>query len=97
MTKRIEEYVKPANVEGYVRSAVKGFVSDPPDSDFQRGYLAAMLIVAEQALGHRLDLPPTPKPTRCKNSKEVAINAREITLRISGGKGHEPSQVEAHH
>ena len=57
MSDQIEKY-RMANVEKYIKSAVQGFVSDPPDSDFQSGYLAALLVVAQEALGHRLDIPP---------------------------------------
>lgn len=30
---------------GYVLGAIDGFLMDPPDSDFQRGYLAALITV----------------------------------------------------
>jgi hypothetical protein len=33
-------------------------VSNPPDTDFQCGFLGAMLVLAEEALGLRMDLPP---------------------------------------
>jgi hypothetical protein len=33
---------------------VEPFLLSPPDTDFQRGYLAALLNVAEEALGLRL-------------------------------------------
>jgi hypothetical protein len=29
--------------EGYLNNVFAGFVNDPPDSDFQKGYLSAML------------------------------------------------------
>jgi hypothetical protein len=34
-----------------VRRILAGFVSDPPDSDFQQGYLAAVLTIANEVLG----------------------------------------------
>ena len=37
---------------------IKSRVDDPPDTDFQRGYLAALLGVAESALGLHLGKPP---------------------------------------
>jgi hypothetical protein len=58
MRKRSAEYVRPANVEEYARSSVEAFLGDPPDTDFQRGYLASLLIVAEEALGLRMDVAP---------------------------------------
>jgi hypothetical protein len=30
------------NLETYLRTAIEGFRQDPPDSDFQRGYLGAL-------------------------------------------------------
>ena len=57
MSDHIEKY-SPAYVEEYVRSTVQGFVGDPPDSDYQSGFLAALLVIAQEALGHRLDMSP---------------------------------------
>lgn len=34
----------------YVEEAIEGFVKDPPDTAFQRGYLEALLVVWEEAL-----------------------------------------------
>jgi|GEM_PF-5575471 len=38
-------------VEPYLISTIDGFLGDPPDSDFQRGYLSAMLAVYREAVG----------------------------------------------
>lgn len=38
-------------------SMLAGFVSDPPDSDFQRGYLEALIVFAREGLGIRNDDP----------------------------------------
>jgi hypothetical protein len=57
MSDHIKKY-SPAYVDEYVRSAVHGFVGDPPDSNYQSGYLAALLVIAQEALGHRLDMSP---------------------------------------
>lgn len=35
----------------YIEQALAGFINDPPDSDFQRGYLAALLNMYEEGLG----------------------------------------------
>lgn len=35
----------------YVSSAIDGFLNDPPDSPFQRGYLAALVAIYKEALG----------------------------------------------
>jgi hypothetical protein len=42
----------------YIKSGVDGFLTDPLDTDFQRGYLAALLGVAEEALGLHLGKSP---------------------------------------
>lgn len=46
------------SVEKYVERCVQGMVSDPPDTDYQLGFLGAMLVLAEEALGLSLELPP---------------------------------------
>ena len=48
-------------VENYIRSSVQTFLVDPPDSEFQRGFLSALLVVAKEALGLHLDVPPFAK------------------------------------
>jgi len=58
MSDHVEKYSKPANVEEYVSSAIQGFLNDPPDTDSQWGYLSALLAVAKEALGQRMDMPP---------------------------------------
>ena len=35
----------------YIEQALAGFINDPADSDYQRGYLAALLTVYEEGLG----------------------------------------------
>ena len=45
-------------VEEYVTEAVQMFLLAPPDTDFQCGFLAALLVVAKEALGLRMDSPP---------------------------------------
>lgn len=35
----------------YVERALIGFAGDPPDSDYQRGFLAALAIVYREGLG----------------------------------------------
>lgn len=38
-----------------VRSSIEQFVNDPPDSDWQRGYLSGLLAVAKKAFKRELD------------------------------------------
>jgi hypothetical protein len=58
MSEHVKEYAKLGNVEGFIRTAIQGFVTDPPDSDFQCGYLEAMLSVANYALGVPMEKSP---------------------------------------
>ena len=53
--------LNPANVAEYIASAVQGFVSDPPDTDSQWGYLSALLVIAKEAFGQRMDMPRSGK------------------------------------
>jgi hypothetical protein len=45
-------------VEKYVKESVQSFLGDPPDNDFLCGFLSAMLVVEEEALGLPLGSPP---------------------------------------
>jgi hypothetical protein len=38
------------SIRGYVRKALEGFLLDPPDSDYQLGYMAAMKQVYTEGL-----------------------------------------------
>lgn len=35
----------------YIARALGGFLNDPPDSDFQRGFLSALLVIYREGLG----------------------------------------------
>ena len=37
----------------YVLEAIAGFIGDPPDSQFQRGYLSALLDIYREGLGNK--------------------------------------------
>lgn len=45
------------NERDYMRKALELFVADPPDSDFQRGYLEGLKVFANEAMGFRWDDP----------------------------------------
>lgn len=34
-------------MRAYILSSIKSFLGDPPDSEFQRGYLAALVVAIE--------------------------------------------------
>ena len=50
----------------YIEQALIGFINDPADSDFQRGYLAALLAIYEEGLGKGVG------DSRLKNLREMA-------------------------
>lgn len=58
----------------FVRDALAGFVTDPPDTDVQQGYLEALYVFANEALGMALpDLnhpiqtkPPATRPSHLR-------------------------------
>jgi hypothetical protein len=41
-----------------VQSSVQSFLVDPPDSEFQQGFLSALLVLAKEALELRMNIPP---------------------------------------
>jgi hypothetical protein len=60
-------------IERYIERAIDRFLADPPDSDFQRGYFEALLVIYREAMGRKderldaalkmkvpLPLPPGP-------------------------------------
>lgn len=52
------------SAERYIQQAIEAFVRDPPDSDFQRGYLEALLVVKREAFINpqaRMPCPPEEK------------------------------------
>ena len=38
-------------VQRYLEKSIQAYLGDPPDSDFLDGYLSALLVVAEEAIG----------------------------------------------
>ena len=71
-----QRHIKPANVEEYVTSSVQTFLGDPPDSDYQRGFLGAMLVVAEEALRLQMDKPPFKKAEKLLTTKSTQRKSR---------------------
>lgn len=37
--------------EQIIRSMMQGFIDDPPNSEFQRGFLAAVCLIANEVMG----------------------------------------------
>lgn len=40
-----------SDVASQIRVILQSFVGDPPDTDFQQGYLAAALVIANEVVG----------------------------------------------
>ena len=68
------------SVYTYIKSSVDDFLLDPQDSDFQRGYLAALLGVAEEALGLHLGKSPF------MEAAEAVFNPRHDQLAAAGNQ-----------
>lgn len=41
-----------AKVRPYLEQGIEGFLGDPPDTEFQRGYLAALICVYKEGLSN---------------------------------------------
>jgi hypothetical protein len=74
------------NVYTYIKSNVEPFLLTPPHTDFQRGYLAALLNVAEEALGLHLGKYPFKEAYLCLGAtgtmhwlkREIARCSRDL-------------------
>jgi len=45
-------------VKKYLEESIQAYLGYPPDTDFLRGFLSALLLVAEEALGLPMEAPP---------------------------------------
>ena len=71
-----------ANIYDYIKSSVAAYLQDPPDTEFQRGYLAALLVLAEEALGLRMDLPPFAEAHKLCFSTQYRVNRTRRDLAV---------------
>lgn len=62
MTDQLAKYIEPADAGEYVSSAVQTFLGDPPDTDFQRGFLTALLVSRKRRWGIEWTCRLMPKP-----------------------------------
>lgn len=44
-----------AKASRYIHQALMGFLSDPADNNYQRGFLSALLVVYQEGLGKGMD------------------------------------------
>ena len=71
------------NVYTYINGSVEPYLRDPPDTEFQRGYLAALLNVAEEALGLHLAKRPSRK-RRCCVRQQARCTGYSVKSRSAG-------------
>jgi hypothetical protein len=45
-------------VKKYLEESIQAYLVYPPDNDFLKGYLSALLVVAEEAVGLPMESPP---------------------------------------
>lgn len=68
--------------EEYMRRALESFASDPPDSEYQMGYLEALKVFANEALGFKWD---DPLLWRADHPKAPPVRQNPILTLIEGG------------
>lgn len=68
-----------------MRQALELFAKDPPDTDFQEGYLCALMVFANEAMGFAWN---DPSLAQCENlsTKASAAFKRKSFDVIDGGK-----------
>jgi disulfide oxidoreductase YuzD len=77
--------------EQIMRRMLEGFVNDPPDSDYQQGFLAASLVIANEIMGIEWDDPLILAANDLIGAghpdvKEIVKKARSSLTVIDGGK-----------
>lgn len=73
------------SAETYMRQALDLFAKDPPDTPFQEGYLAALIVFANEAMGFAWN---DPSIAQCENlsTKVTAAVIRKRFDVLDGGK-----------
>ncbi len=74
------------NADHIMRQALSLFAVDPPDSDFQQGYLCALLVFANEGLGFAWNDPSLAQCEPALTEKSAAALARKRFEVIDGGK-----------
>lgn len=69
-----------------MHSLLRGFVDDPPDNDFQRGYLEGLVVFAHEGLGMGLEDIAFERASGIVYAEIVNDKRPRFTL-IDGGKG----------
>ncbi len=72
--------------EAMMRQALDLFAIDPPDSDFQKGYLCALMIFAKEALGFASNDPALAQCENLFSNRHADAFAPKRFGVIDGGK-----------
>lgn len=69
-----------------MRSLLRGFIDDPPDNEFQRGYLEALIVFAHDGLGMRLEDSVWRQASDLAYAETTGAEKRPKFTLIDGGK-----------
>lgn len=56
-------------VRTYLDSTINGFLNDPPEGNFQKGFLSAVIVIWEEALGKTKDARTEKLRELCQHEK----------------------------
>lgn len=76
----------PAQIESYVREALRSFRSDPPDTDTQEAYLDAIVNFATEGLGIPVDDPDIAWVSEVTSPPEPPRQIKRTFKVIDGGR-----------
>ena len=71
----MSNYFSDKSAENYIKEAIDGFMRDPPDTDYQSGYLAALLVIQKEAF------EPRTSPTRAMRIEGNRVSLKRISQR----------------
>lgn len=77
--------------EQRIRRMLEGFVNDPPDTDYQQGFLAAVIVIGHEIMGIGFDEPVMADANAlvagsAPNIREVCEETKRTFSVIDGGK-----------
>ena len=72
--------------EQTMRRMLQGFVDDPPDSEYQHGFLAALLMFGNEVMGIEWNDPLLLKANETPAAQAAIAKARPALTIIDGGK-----------
>ncbi len=79
--------------EAPIRTLLRGFIDDPPDSDYQSGFLGAVIIIANEIMGIDVNDPLLVEANSILSANEQVQNegaSRRLKfVLLDGGKDKE--------